>query len=51
VHKRSEEMVAAEESGLGFNLGPLFIVATVKGGGDLTVRFSPPEILGICCLK
>jgi hypothetical protein len=51
VCKRGEEMATAEESGLGLNLSPLFIVATVKGGGDLTVHISPLKILGICCLK
>jgi hypothetical protein len=33
VCKRREEMVSAEESGLGFNLSPLFIEVTMKGGG------------------
>jgi hypothetical protein len=44
-------MVSAKESGLGFNLSPLFIEATMKGGGGLMVRISLLEILGIGCLK
>jgi hypothetical protein len=32
VRSRGEEMAAVEESDLGLNLSPLFIVAAVKGG-------------------
>jgi hypothetical protein len=33
-------MVSAKESGLGFNLSPLFIEATMKGGGLNGPHFS-----------
>jgi hypothetical protein len=43
VCKRGEEMATAEESGFGLNLSPLFIVATVKGGGLNGPHFSAED--------